>query len=494
MFSVNAPGFLVFLAILLAVWYRLPARRRWLAMLAASLFFYLSLDIPGFFVLLASAAVVWVCARSAAPGAPARRRWLAAGLAAALGPLLLLKYYAMFAGTLNGLLGLTLWQGQRLIQPLGLAYYSLQLTAYLLDAHRGETPPEPNFARVLCYTSFFLSITQGPFNRYSTLMPALDSTPAFSAQRLKYGAARMAWGYFKKYAIAERAAVVVDTVFANAYDLDRSQLIFGVVMFAFQLYADFSGYTDIVLGAGEAMGLTLPENFRQPYLSATIGEFWERWHISLSHWLQEYVFEPLVWTGWTSRLPVVGRFFTKPPVNASLLITFLVSGLWHGAAWNYVVWGLLNGAYQVVSGLTRRWRKKRWKQLGVKPKSRWHHAFQVAFVFVFICIGYVFFRAGSFGEAVSFLGYLVFPSIEGVRVFSMYWLLGLSSRLDLVMLLAGVAVLVAVDLLHERGIRLRKRLFASPLPVRWLIYECAIFAFLLMGKFLSDGAFLYARF
>lgn len=115
-------------------------------------------------------------------------------------------------------------------------------------------------------------------------------------------------GLFQKYAIAERAAVVVDTVFANAYDLDRSQLIFGVVMFAFQLYADFSGYTDIVLGAGEAMGLTLPENFRQPYLSATIGEFWERWHISLSHWLQEYVFEPLVWTGWTSRLPVVGRF------------------------------------------------------------------------------------------------------------------------------------------------------------------------------------------
>lgn len=494
MFSVNGPGFLAFLAVLMLFWYRLPAGRRWILMLAANILFYLSLDIPGFFVLLASALAVWWCARRTGPDAPNGSGWLAAGLAAALGPLLMLKYYAMFAGTLNGLLGVSLWDGQGLIQPLGLAYYSLQLTGYLLDVHRGEIPPEPSFARVLCYTSFFLSITQGPFNRYKTWMPAMDHTPEFSAQSLRFGLARMAWGYFKKYAIAERLAVAVDTVFNAASTLDRSQLVFAVVAFAFQLYADFSGYTDIVLGAGEAMGLVLPENFRQPYLSATIGEFWERWHISLSHWLQEYVFEPLVWTGWTARLPLVGRFFTKPPVNASLLITFCVSGLWHGAAWNYVVWGLLNGAYQVVSGLTRRWRKKQWKKLGVKPKSKLHHVFQVAFVFAFICISYVFFRAGSLGEAVSYLGYILNPSFDGFRVFSEYWLMGLSSRLDLIMMLAGLAVLIVVDLLHERGIHLRKMIFSSPRPVRWLVYECALFAFLLMGKFLSNGAFLYERF
>lgn len=494
MFSVNGPGFLLFLAGLAAVWYVLPANRRWLAMLAGGILFYLSLDIPGFFVLLASAAVVWYSARSAGPAAPHGGRWLAVGLAAALGPLLLLKYYAMFAGTLNSVLGLALWQGQGLIQPLGLAYYSLQLTSYLLDVRRGEIPPEPCFARVLCYASFFLSITQGPFHRYRTLMPALDAAPGFSVQRLKYGAARMAWGYFKKYAVAERLAVAVDTVFGAAAELDRSQLIFAVVAFAFQLYADFSGYTDIVLGAGEVLGLTLPENFRQPYLSATIGEFWERWHISLSHWLQEYVFEPLVWTGWTAKIPLVGRFFTKPPVNASLLLTFLVSGLWHGAAWNYVVWGLLNGAYQVVSGLTRRWRKKCWKKLGVAPKSRWHHAFQVVFVFVFICFSYVFFRAGSLAEAVRYLGCIVHPAFDGFRVFSQYWLMGIASRLDLVLMLSGMAALVGVDLLHERGVRLRKTIFACPLPLRWLIYEGAIFAFLLMGRFLANGSFLYARF
>lgn len=492
MFSVNAPGFFVFMAVLLLIWYRLPASKRWYAMLGAGIVFYLSLDIPGFFVLLASALVVWFCARQAGPKAPGNSQvWFGLGLAAALGPLLLLKYYAMMAGTINDLFGFRLWSGS-LLQPLGLAYYSLQLTGYLLDVRRGDIEAEPRFARLFCYASFFLSITQGPFNRYHDLMPRLDATPDFDVSRLQYGAMRCAWGYFKKYAIAERAATVVDTAFSRPADMDISQLIFGVVVFAFQLYADFSGYTDIVLGAGEMLGLKLPENFRQPYFASTIGEFWERWHISLSSWLRDYIFEPLAWNGWFARLPVVGRFFTKPPVNISLLLTFLVSGFWHGAAWTYVVWGLLNGAYQVVSGLTRRWRKKTWKRLKVPAKSKAHHVFRVVFVFVFICIGYVFFRAESLGAALNYFACM------GARVeftvFSRYWELGISSRLDLLLLLAGIAALIVVDVLHERGWQIRKKILSSPLPVRWCIYECAIFAFLLMGRFLSEGSFLYARF
>lgn len=205
MFSVNAPGFFVFMAVLLLIWYRLPASKRWYAMLGAGIVFYLSLDIPGFFVLLASALVVWFCARQAGPKAPGNSRlWFGLGLATALGPLLLLKYYTMMAGTINGLFGFRLWSGS-LLQPLGLAYYSLQLTGYLLDVRRGDIEAEPRFARLFCYASFFLSITQGPFNRYHDLMPRLDATPDFDVSRLQYGAMRCAWGYFKKYAIAERA-------------------------------------------------------------------------------------------------------------------------------------------------------------------------------------------------------------------------------------------------------------------------------------------------
>ncbi len=486
MFSVSGPGFPVFVAAVAAVWYRLPQNRRWTAMLAASTVFYLALDVPGFFVLLASAWAVWQCAKRAAS-----RRWFRLGLAAALGPLAL-KYVPPLAEAAAALFGVRLWSGQGLLIPLGLAYFTLQLTGYLLDVRAGRIAPEPRFARLLCYTLFFLSITQGPFNHYGDLMPQLDSAPACSGARVWRGAQRMAWGYFKKLAVAERAAVVVNAAFADPARFDTSQLLFAAVMFSVQLYADFSGYTDIVLGAGEMLGLALPENFRQPYLARTIGEFWERWHISLSAWLRDYVFEPLAWGGWAKRLPGVGRLCQGPPMLTSLMITFVLSGLWHGVGAQFLVWGALNGLYQVVSAWTRRPRKRLWKRLGVGKNSRLHTAWQIGFVFALVTAGYVFFRAPGVPAAWQYFACLV--RNHGTRVFSSYWELGLTSRMEVVFLLAGTALLAAVDILHECGVHLRDRLAAAPLPLRWAVYEASLLAFLMMGRFLSTGGFLYARF
>lgn len=199
--------------------------------------------------------MVWQAAQHAQPEQPSRRGWLALGLAAALLPLLVLKYSGMLVPGLRDL-----------YKPFGLAYYSLQLAGYLLDVWHGRTAPAPSYARLWCYAGFFLSLTQGPFNRYNTLMPQLEAAPkTFETQRLVSGLQRSAWGYFKKFAIADRAAIVVSAAFADPASFDRSQLIFATVMYSFQLYADFSGYTDIVLGMGEILGLHLPENFRQPF-------------------------------------------------------------------------------------------------------------------------------------------------------------------------------------------------------------------------------------
>ena len=278
----------------------------------------------------------------------------------------------------------------------------------------------------------------------------------------------------------------MNEAFLHPEKFDTSQLLFGVILFAFQLYADFSGYTDIVLGAGESLGLCLPENFRQPYLAQTIGEFWNRWHISLSSWLNEYVFEPLSWGSWAS------RWMKGQPVLTSLMITFLVSGLWHGAAWNFLVWGALNGLYQVISAWTRRSRKKLWKRLKVSPKNpvrRWEQRFVV---FICVVFGYVFFRASSITEALRYLGQMF--TNHGNRVFSQYWMLGLTSRLELVQLLLGVALLIAVDLMHEKGLHLRDWVAARSMPVRLLVYEESFLLFLFMGYFLGGGGFLYARF
>lgn len=471
MVAVTSIGFPLFVAVLSLFWYRLPAPRRWWVMTAASAVFYLLLDARGLPLLMLCAAAVWQSALRLQKGTG----WFVLGVAGALGPLLLLKYSGMFIPAFS-----SLWQ------PLGLSYFSLQLMGYLLDVKRGSFTAEKRYWRVFCYAGFFLSITQGPFNHYDALMPQLEQEQRFDGARIWRGMERMAWGYFKKYAIADRAAVVVNEAFLHPEKFDTSQLLFGAILFAFQLYADFSGYTDIVLGAGECLGLTLPENFRQPYLAQTIGDFWSRWHISLSGWLNEYVFEPLSWGSWAN------RWMKGQPVLTSLMITFLISGLWHGAAWNFVVWGALNGLYQVVSAWTRKGRKRFWKKVGISVRNPVRRWWQRLVVFGCVVFGYVFFRATGIAEAFRYLHQML--TNPGNHVFSEYWLLGITSRLELLQLLFGVMLLVAVDLLHEKKISLRDWVAARPMPVRILSYEVCLLLFLFMGYFLGGGGFLYARF
>ena len=319
MFSVTSLGFLPFMALFVCLWYRVPQPSRWKLVLAANAVFCLSIDIGAFFAVALATAVVWQAAQHAQPEQPSRRGWLALGLAAALLPLLVLKYSGMLVPGLRDL-----------YKPFGLAYYSLQLAGYLLDVWHGRTAPTPSYARLWCYAGFFLSLTQGPFNRYNTLMPQLEAAPkTFETQRLVSGLQRSAWGYFKKFAIADRAAIVVSAAFADPASFDRSQLIFATVMYSFQLYADFSGYTDIVLGMGEILGLHLPENFRQPFFSASVKELWARWHISLSQWFRDYVYIPLG----GNRKGLKRQIF-------NLFVVELLTGIWHGANWNFICWGL----------------------------------------------------------------------------------------------------------------------------------------------------------
>ena len=240
-----------------------------------------------------------------------------------------------------------------------------------------------------------------------------------------------------------------------------------------QLYADFSGYTDIVLGVGEVLGLHLPENFRQPFFSASVKELWARWHISLSQWFRDYVYIPLG----GNRKGIARR-------DANLLLTFLVSGLWHGANWTFLVWGGLHGLCQVAEDHMPAPLRKR-KSLPLRIVG-------VPLTFAIFVTTFTIFRTSSLGNAAAyFAGILHNP---GHEVFAQYWLLGLTSKLELLLLLLGIALLVLVDVLHECGLHLRAWVNAAPRPVRWAVYEFAIFAFLLMASFYSNTGFLYARF
>ena len=468
MLTVGSFGFILFAALLAGLWRVTPQPRRWQLMLAASLVFYLSLDWQGCLLLCLMTLLVWQAALHLR-GSP---RWFYVGLAGALAPLTLLKLRPA-ALLLGQAFSLRIWDVS-VPQVLGIGYFSLQLTSYLVDVRRGKQEPESQYARLLCFASFFLSITQGPFNRYNTLMPQLEAAPkTFETQRLVSGLQRSAWGYFKKFAIADRAAIVVSAAFADPASFDRSQLIFATVMYSFQLYADFSGYTDIVLGMGEILGLHLPENFRQPFFSASVKELWARWHISLSQWFRDYVYIPLG----GNRKGIARR-------DANLLLTFLVSGLWHGANWTFLVWGGLHGLCQVAEDHMPAPLRKR-KSLPLRIVG-------VPLTFAIFVTTFTIFRTSSLGNAAAyFAGILHNP---GHEVFAQYWLLGLTSKLELLLLLLGIALLVLVDVLHECGLHLRAWVNAAPRPVRWAVYEFAIFAFLLMASFYSNTGFLYARF
>lgn len=460
MFSVTSLGFLPFMALFVCLWYRVPQPSRWKLVLAANAVFCLSIDIGAFFAVALATAVVWQAAQHAQPEQPSRRGWLVLGLAAALLPLLVLKYSGMLVPGLRDL-----------YKPFGLAYYSLQLAGYLLDVWHGRTAPTPSYARLWCYAGFFLSLTQGPFNRYNTLMPQLEAAPkTFETQRLVSGLQRSAWGYFKKFAIADRAAIVVSAAFADPASFDRSQLIFATVMYSFQLYADFSGYTDIVLGMGEILGLHLPENFRQPFFADSVKDIWARWHISLSQWLRDYIY-----------IPLGGSRCSKARKDGNLIITFLVSGLWHGAGLTYLVWGGLHGLCQAAEN-----------HLPPRRPGKLRHALRVAGTFCILAGAFVIFRASSLANAAElFKGILC---NGGHAVFSNYWELGLTSLQEEILLYAGIAILLAVDAAHERGVSLRTKIAALPTPARWAVYEVCIFVFLFMGRFLGGGSFLYARY
>ena len=467
MLAVTSPGFVVFAAVLVGLWYLCAPARRWQLMLGASVVFYLSLDWQGFVVLVLCALLVW----RAALRARERAVWFGVGLAAALAPLLLLKYYVAAAGGLHNLFGLRLWQ-PAVLQPLGVGYFTLQLVGYLVDVRRGVAPAQRNFGKVLCFAAFFLSITQGPFQRYGELMPQLERPTRWEKTRAWKGGLRCFWGYFKKVVVADRAAVVVAAAFSNPTTLDRTQLLLGTVLYSFQLYADFSSYTDIVLGVGQMLGLSLPENFRQPFLSATVKELWSRWHQSLSRWLKDYVYIPLG----GSRCSALRR-------DANLILTFLVSGLWHGAGLTYLLWGFLHGLFQALENHLP-WRHS--------ITRGWARMVGIAGTFSIFVFTFTIFRASSLQNAGQYFAGILHNS--GHDALSNYWELGLTTRQEQLFLFAGLAILIAVDLLHEAGISLTEVLAKAPRPLRWILYEGALLSFLLMGYFLGGGGFLYARY
>lgn len=384
----NSLQFAVFLPIVFISYWLLPHKYRWLLLLIASYYFYMSWNAKYVVLILFTTAISYFAAIliEKTENVKSRKIILAFTLIACLGVLFAFKYYNFFSSSFTAILKkfaiplhpVTL----KLLLPVGISFYTFQTLSYVIDVYKGRVKPEHHFGIYACFISFFPQLVAGPIERTENLLPQIKAEHSFDYTQAMLGLKIMLWGYFKKMVISDNLAIYVDGVFDNLYSYQGFSLVIAVLFFTLQIYCDFSGYSDIARGTAKLMGIELMENFRRPYFSTSVKEFWRRWHISLSTWFKDYLYIPLG----GNRVSKLRNFF-------NVMVTFLVSGLWHGANWTFVVWGGLHGLAQFVESLLGL-NGKNVKRGGV---SYW---LRVCVVFTFVALAWVMFRAQSFTEAL----------------------------------------------------------------------------------------------
>lgn len=388
-----------------------------------------------------------------------------------------------------------------LLLPLGISFYTFQSMGYLIDVYNGKYAAEKNPARFALYVSFFPQLIQGPIGRYDQLGPQLASGHRFDFEEIKRGALLMLWGFFKKKVIADRALPLVEEVFANQSAYGGAVIVIGVLFYSLQQYTDFSGGIDLVTGVAQLFGIRLAPNFRRPYFSVSLGEFWRRWHISLGSWMRDYVFYPFALTRPMNRLSKmlkkrVGTHMARalPAALGNILVFFLV-GIWHGAQMNYVLWGLYNGVILACTALADPLYKRACERLPRLTASRGFYVFRVLRTFLIVNIGWYFDRCVRAGDAFAMLGKTLFDPRLSQLSDGTLLCLGLKPG-DYAVLLAATLLLFAVSLLQEAGVKVRDAVLSRPLALRWaLIYALLLFTlWTFSGSSSGTGGFMYAVF
>ncbi len=483
----NSFVFYIFLLAVIGLHYMLPARFRWAWLLICSYVFYGFSDLRFAAVLLACTLLSYLSGRMIENSRDERRKriWMLVGAAGCLAFLFCFRYLSFVFETLNAALaalGLR-WtlRGIELFYPLGISFFTLQALSYIWDVYDERLPAERHCGHFALYMAFFPKLLSGPLERPAPFLKQVRAARPFPYARASEALLRIGWGLFKKIVIADRLAVVADAVFNAPGGFPAPKLIAGVLAFTFQIYLDFSAYTDIALGAAALLGFDLTENFKRPYLASSVTDFWRRWHISFSSWLRDYVF-----------LPLETRNRRRQPrglwLSLHILFTFMISGLWHGANWTFIVWGALHGLYQIIEQLTQKTRT-RWEK-------RLPRAFFVVVTFILISIAWVFFKTDSLAAAADMLRAIF--TFRGGTVSGAWNLLDESLGLDapdFLMMVATLAVFLIVELL-QGGRDLLAAFKRLPLGVRWLIYYGLFFAVTIFGFYgeVSSADFVYFKF
>ena len=430
----NSASFAIFIIIVFILYYIVPHKYRWCFLLIASFVFYMNLHIGYGILLLATTVLTYVLALNLekAETAKAKKRCLAGGIL----PLVLVLLFYKFASPVIDRLNLLVDAGRlhmqpitvRILLPAGISFYFFQSMGYLIDVYRGKIKAERHFGYYALFVSFFPQLLSGPIGRADSLLPQYKKERPFVYENVTYGLKLMTWGYFKKLVIADVFASVVNKV----YDMSGSYvgLVFIVVtvMFAIEIYCDFSGYSDIAIGCAKLFGIDLMTNFVSPYFSFSVREFWSRWHISLSTWFRDYVY-----------IPLGGNRVPKWRHCLNLLITFLVSGFWHGSSLTYLAWGGIHGLLQIIETFVYPKTRK-----GVLVKQR-RHLWQLPITFILLCFTWIFFRANSMHDALWIISRLFWDIKRPLNYLQTCIICLGVSRIAAIGMLTSVAILAAYD-------------------------------------------------
>lgn len=485
----NSKEFAVFFILVTSLYFAIPYRYRWFLLLISSCYFYMSF-VPIYILILGFTIVIDYYAGILLENSQgSKRKWfLIASLIANIGVLAVFKYYNFINNNLTGLFHSFGHSNPipalSILLPIGLSFHTFQAMSYTIEVYRGNQKAERHFGIYALYVMFYPQLVAGPIERPQNILYQFYEKYDFDYKRVTDGLKLMLWGLFKKMVIADRLSNIVDNVYNNPSGHSGLSLITATIFFSFQIFCDFSGYTDIAIGAAKVMGFKLMTNFNRPYHAKSIDEFWKRWHISLSTWFRDYLY-----------ISLGGNRVSIPRWYFNLFLVFLISGLWHGANWTFIIWGALHGFYLIFSLITKNIRNKATHAVGLDRFPRLNKGIQMLTTFALVTFAWIFFRADS----VKIAFYVVKQSIYGlpndfqyfIKHHSLNWNLGVSTG----SILNAVFLIILLEIVHllQKHATVIDWLNSRPGYLRWSIYYFLVFMIIIFGV-TTEKQFIYFQF
>ena len=505
----NSFHFLVFFPVVTTLYFLLPHRFRWGLLLTASCYFYMAFIPKYILILFVTITVDYFAGIGLETTQGNKKKWiLLASILANVGMLGFVKYFNFANENIAALANFIDWnypiENLSIILPIGLSFHTFQSLSYTIEVYRGHQKAERHYGYLALYVLFYPQLVAGPIERPQNILHQLHEEHRFEYQRVADGLKWMAWGMFKKVVIADRMALFVNPIYDSPTSHEDPALVFATLAFAIQIYCDFSGYSDIAFGSAQVMGIRLMKNFQHPYFAKSISEFWRRWHISLSTWFRDYVY-----------IPLGGNRSGARRTAINLFITFLLSGLWHGANWTFVIWGALHGVYIILN----HWIEPRWTQLGdsgfAKRFSSLHNGLSLLSTFGLVCFAWIFFRASTLPDALYIVTHLFSGWSGFVRqtsslaqevIHSGFWVFvnGLFASLndlteltrsEITLSALALILLLYIETKQHRGDFLAQFNLKQP-AIRYIGYSLLIVIILALGTLYTgvEQAFIYFQF